>query len=430
MRILILNGPNINLLGQRETQFYGTQRLAEIEINLRKVAQGLNVEVEFYQSNHEGSLIDHLHRAHSRCQGVVINPGGYSHTSISIRDAIAAIAIPVIEVHISNIHAREEFRHHSMTAAACAGQIVGFGPMGYELALDAMVRLLRSAGDQPAGEVRPGERPARPFERSGSRHETGRSDAPRAEAPRPDAARERERERERERDRDREREREREKLSATPAPAESPAGGSGDEGEGEGGEGAEGKRRRRGRRGGRNRRREGEGENGGTPKPASERSEAPQEDISERYAHLQGVTVRRGLDVLEEEDDGDEMVTSGGGLLTFSDAPEDGAREENRIEISPADAAKAAAAVAAANEAREAENAETPEGAEAVEQEELLPPATEDPADAEAEAGGDTEDEEEGSDAKKPARKASRKKAAARKAPAKKVSRGSRTPKE
>lgn len=139
-RILILNGPNINLTGLRETSVYGAKGYDDLLETLRQEAERLGVEVQFEQSNHEGALIDALHKAYfDGLDGVVFNPGGYTHTSVALHDAIAAIPLPVIEVHMSNIHAREEFRHRSMTASACRGQVVGFGFYGYLMALRALV---------------------------------------------------------------------------------------------------------------------------------------------------------------------------------------------------------------------------------------------------------------------------------------------------
>lgn len=134
MHLLILNGPNLNLLGTREPAVYGGGTLADLEAGLR--AAFPEVRFTFVQSNHEGALIDALHSAHADgLDGVVFNPGGYTHTSVALRDAVAAIAVPVVEVHLTNVHAREAFRHRSLVAGACAGQICGLGRQGYYLAV-------------------------------------------------------------------------------------------------------------------------------------------------------------------------------------------------------------------------------------------------------------------------------------------------------
>lgn len=139
-KILILNGPNINLTGLRETGVYGQRTYEDLLEDVRREAQKLGCEVRFVQSNHEGALIDALHQAYfDQLNGVVFNPGGYSHTSVALRDAIASIPLPTIEVHMSNIHAREEFRRQSLTAPACRGQIAGFGFYGYVMALRALI---------------------------------------------------------------------------------------------------------------------------------------------------------------------------------------------------------------------------------------------------------------------------------------------------
>ncbi|MCX6143564.1 MAG: type II 3-dehydroquinate dehydratase [Ignavibacteriales bacterium] len=138
MKILIINGPNLNLLGKREPAIYGTTTLTDIESRLKK--RFPNVQFEFFQSNHEGALIDQLQKViDGSFDGVVINPGAYSHYSYAIRDAIAALKTPVVEVHISNIHAREEFRRHSVITPVCKGVVAGFGDMGYELAVKFLV---------------------------------------------------------------------------------------------------------------------------------------------------------------------------------------------------------------------------------------------------------------------------------------------------
>ncbi|WP_022835696.1 type II 3-dehydroquinate dehydratase [Salisaeta longa] len=144
LSLLILNGPNLNLLGTREPDTYGTTTLGDLQAMLE--AAFPDVRFRFVQSNHEGALIDALHAAHQEdYTGVVFNPGGYTHTSVALRDAIAAIQPPVIEVHLSNIHAREPFRQTSRTAGACRGQISGLGVAGYRLAVDALRRITDAA---------------------------------------------------------------------------------------------------------------------------------------------------------------------------------------------------------------------------------------------------------------------------------------------
>jgi 3-dehydroquinate dehydratase II len=139
MRILYLNGPNLNLLGTREPEKYGRTTLAEIEAQVRKRAGELNATIEFRQSNLEGELVNWIQEAKGRFDCIVLNAAAYTHTSIALRDAIAAVDVPTIEIHLSNVHAREEFRHKSLIAPVCRGQITGFGARSYLLALDAAV---------------------------------------------------------------------------------------------------------------------------------------------------------------------------------------------------------------------------------------------------------------------------------------------------
>jgi 3-dehydroquinate dehydratase-2 len=144
--VFVLNGPNLNLLGTREPRIYGTQTLADIGQMLEQRAKALKVKLDVRQSNHEGVLVDWLHEALAKASAVIINAGGYAHTSIAIRDAVAALPVPVIEVHLSNIYAREGFRRTSLLGQVARGSIVGFGPLGYVLALDAAAHLCKGAG--------------------------------------------------------------------------------------------------------------------------------------------------------------------------------------------------------------------------------------------------------------------------------------------
>ena len=143
--IFVLNGPNLNLLGTREPRIYGTQTLSDINATLEQRAKALKLKLDIRQSNHEGVLVDWLHEAMAKASAVIINAGGYAHTSVAIRDAAAALPIPVIEVHLSNIYARECFRRTSLVGQVARGSIIGFGALGYVLALDAAAHLCKGA---------------------------------------------------------------------------------------------------------------------------------------------------------------------------------------------------------------------------------------------------------------------------------------------
>ena len=143
-KVLLINGPNLNLLGSREPHVYGSTTLAELENGLRAQAQSLGLELECFQSNHEGAIVDRIHQARSDGVGfVIINPGAYTHTSIAIRDAFAGVDIPFVEVHISNVHRREAFRHHSYLSGIAVAVMAGFGTLGYSLALQFVASALR-----------------------------------------------------------------------------------------------------------------------------------------------------------------------------------------------------------------------------------------------------------------------------------------------
>ena len=144
--ILVIHGPNLNLLGTREPEIYGSMTMQDINDDLQKQADEAGVHIDFFQSNHEGEIIDKLHEARGRYDYIILNAGAYTHYSIAIRDALAAIEIPTIEVHISNIHQREEFRHHSVIAPVVVGQICGFGLESYKAALYVTVRKLQEEG--------------------------------------------------------------------------------------------------------------------------------------------------------------------------------------------------------------------------------------------------------------------------------------------
>ncbi len=141
--IFILNGPNLNLLGKRETEIYGRETLGDVQTSCTRLAAELGLKLEFFQSNHEGEIIDQIHSAREKAQAVIINPGAFTHTSIAILDALNAFQGPVIEVHISNIHKRESFRHHSYVSGRADGVVVGFGTEGYSAALRRLSTLLK-----------------------------------------------------------------------------------------------------------------------------------------------------------------------------------------------------------------------------------------------------------------------------------------------
>ncbi|MBN2721662.1 MAG: type II 3-dehydroquinate dehydratase [Campylobacterales bacterium] len=142
MKITVIQGPNLNMLGVREQGIYGNMKLENIHNQMEQIAKQNNIEIDFFQSNLEGEIVDRIQECLGDSDGIIINPAAYTHTSIAIRDAIAAVSIPTIEVHLSNIHQREEFRHTSLTAPVCAGQIMGMGPYGYHLAMIGMMQIL------------------------------------------------------------------------------------------------------------------------------------------------------------------------------------------------------------------------------------------------------------------------------------------------
>ena len=155
--ILVIHGPNLNLLGTREPHIYGSITLREIDEELETHGVMLGVVVQTFQSNHEGLLIDRVQQAHGKAAGLIVNAGGLTHTSVSLRDAIVAIQVPTIEVHLSNLYAREEFRHHSYLTPICLGQIAGLGAIGYRLALDALAKLVQAKRPVPSGGQKPSD---------------------------------------------------------------------------------------------------------------------------------------------------------------------------------------------------------------------------------------------------------------------------------
>ena len=157
--ILVLHGPNLNLLGTREPHIYGRTTLREIDAALRRRGTELGLAVETFQSNHEGALVDRIQLARGTAAGMIVNAGGLTHTSVSLRDAIAASTTPTVEVHLSNLYAREEFRHRSLLAGVCTGQIAGLGAIGYGLALEALARLLQNGRAVATRQVAPPRSP-------------------------------------------------------------------------------------------------------------------------------------------------------------------------------------------------------------------------------------------------------------------------------
>jgi len=142
MKIVVIQGPNLNMLGVREQNIYGPMKLEQIHGQMKDVATQNGIEIEFFQSNLEGEIVDKIQECYGDANGIIINPAAYTHTSIAIRDAISAVALPTIEVHISNIHRREEFRKTNMIAPVCASSVVGFGPFGYHLSMIGMIQIL------------------------------------------------------------------------------------------------------------------------------------------------------------------------------------------------------------------------------------------------------------------------------------------------
>jgi len=143
MKIAVIQGPNLNMLGVREQQIYGPMKLEQIHAQMKEFAAQNNVEIEFFQSNLEGEIVDKIQECYGEVDGLIINAAAYTHTSIAIRDAIAAVNLPAIEVHISNIHRREDFRKENMIAPVCTSSIVGFGPFGYHLAMMGMLQIMQ-----------------------------------------------------------------------------------------------------------------------------------------------------------------------------------------------------------------------------------------------------------------------------------------------
>ncbi|CAA6817236.1 MAG: 3-dehydroquinate dehydratase II (EC [uncultured Sulfurovum sp.] len=153
MKVVVIQGPNLNMLGMREQNIYGPMKLEDIHNQIEGVAKQNNVDVEFFQSNLEGEIVDRLQECYGDADGIIINPAAYTHTSIAIRDAISAINIPTVEVHLSNIYQREEFRKKSLTAPVCAGQITGFGPMSYHLGMISIIQIMNEVAAMKADQA-------------------------------------------------------------------------------------------------------------------------------------------------------------------------------------------------------------------------------------------------------------------------------------
>ena len=146
MKIQVIQGPNLNMLGVREQNIYGPMKLEDIHAQMKAYAEQSKIEIDFFQSNLEGEIVDKIQECLGDCDGIIINPAAYTHTSIAIRDAIKAVSLPTIETHISNVYAREEFRQKSLIAPVCAGQVTGFGPFSYHMAMVGMVQILQEIG--------------------------------------------------------------------------------------------------------------------------------------------------------------------------------------------------------------------------------------------------------------------------------------------
>ncbi len=159
MKIVVIQGPNLNMLGIREQNIYGPMKLEQIHAQMKDVATQSNVEIEFFQSNLEGEMVDKIQECYGEASGIIINAAAYTHTSIAIRDAITAVNLPTIEVHISNIHRREEFRKENMIAPVCSSSVVGFGPFGYHLAMMGMLQIMSEmkAAQEMQAQQAPGE---------------------------------------------------------------------------------------------------------------------------------------------------------------------------------------------------------------------------------------------------------------------------------